>query len=146
MTNTKQFHLGDILSITTGMLVSPRHIDGIYDILNFMTGDDLYTHALPRASGECRPYLAEQFPQLVTVEMNLATTELRDALSGVNITEERRTIVDDWLAKQISQYGEIFSVSPLPKGAHTVKDPFTEFSDVSGGLEKVYVVNVSTPL
>jgi hypothetical protein len=25
------FHIGDILSITTGRLVSPRHMDGIYE-------------------------------------------------------------------------------------------------------------------
>jgi hypothetical protein len=66
---TKRYHLGDILSITTGRLVSPRHMDGVYDILNFMTGDDLYTHQLPRAADECRPYLAKQFPQLSKIDL-----------------------------------------------------------------------------
>lgn len=39
MSATRDFELGDILSITTGALVSRRHIDGVYDILNWMTGD-----------------------------------------------------------------------------------------------------------
>jgi hypothetical protein len=38
---TRPFHLGDVLTITTGRLVSPRHMDGVYDVLNFMTGDNL---------------------------------------------------------------------------------------------------------
>lgn len=31
----RNFHLGDILSITTGRLVSRRHMEGVYDLLNF---------------------------------------------------------------------------------------------------------------
>jgi len=46
---TKDFHISDILSITDGRLVSTRHMDGIYEILNFMTGDNLFTHQLPRS-------------------------------------------------------------------------------------------------
>ncbi len=32
---SRDFDLGDIPSITTGALVSPRHIDGVYDILDY---------------------------------------------------------------------------------------------------------------
>lgn len=63
----RQFHLGDILTITTGRLVSPRHMDGVYDILNYMTGDTLFTHALPRASRECEEPLREMYPWLRAV-------------------------------------------------------------------------------
>lgn len=47
---TKSFHIGDVLSAMTGTLVSPRHIGGVYDVLNWMTGESLMTHQLPRAS------------------------------------------------------------------------------------------------
>lgn len=60
----KEFSLGDVLSITTGRLLSERRIDGVYDILNWMTGDDLFTHQLPRAGKACQPWLVEQYPQL----------------------------------------------------------------------------------
>lgn len=46
--NTRNFHLGDILSVTTGCLLSPRRMEGVYDILNFMTADNLFTHQLGR--------------------------------------------------------------------------------------------------
>ena len=57
---SRDFHIGDILSVTTGRLVSPRRMDGVYDILNFMTGDNLFTHQLPRAARECAGPLAAQ--------------------------------------------------------------------------------------
>ncbi len=63
-TTPRAFHIGDILSVTTGIFVSPDGIGGLYDILNYMTGDDLYTHQLPRASQQCRPALLAQHPQL----------------------------------------------------------------------------------
>jgi len=53
---TKRFHLGDILSITTGKLVSLQNIDGVFEILNFMTGDGLHMHQLSRVADECKPF------------------------------------------------------------------------------------------
>ena len=105
---TKQFHLGDVLSITTGRLVSPRHIDGVYDILNFMTGDNLFTHQLPRASDECKPYLVEQFPQLATTEMDSAIADLSDALKSKSGKAQVEKVVADWLPQQGSQDGGVF--------------------------------------
>lgn len=139
---TKQFHLGDVLSITTGRLVSPRHIDGVYDILNFMTGDNLFTHALPRASDECKPYLVAQFPQLVGAEMDSAIAELGDALKAKTDKAGAEKIVADWLAKQVAKYGEMFAVNSIPTDAHEVKNPIVEAAEMMGGPEKVIVVNV----
>lgn len=64
----KQFHISDVLSVTTGRLVSTRHMAGIYEILNHMTNDQLFTHQLPRASAECKPWLIRQYPQLADVD------------------------------------------------------------------------------
>ena len=95
---TKKFHLGDILSVTMGRLVSPRHMDGIYDILNFMTGDNLFTHQLPTASRVCKPDLLRQHPQLKNVDA-----------SGVN-----KKNAEHWLAEQVGKYGKYLVVKPLP--------------------------------
>ena len=137
---TKQFHLGDVLSIATNRLVSPRHIDGVYDILNFMTGDNLFTHQLPRASDECKPYLVEQFPHLATAEMDSVIAELGDALKSKNGKAQVEKVVADWLAKQVAKYGEMFAVKPIPTDAHEVKNPIAEAAEMMGGPEKVIVV------
>jgi hypothetical protein len=119
---SKQFHLGDILSITTGILVSPRLMSGVYDILNYMTGDDLFTHQLPRAAEECRPHLLRQFPQLMGVDKFSDKTE-----------------VASWLIKQIEKYGEFLEVETLTIGVHQLRDPIAEAGSMIG-KEKVIVV------
>jgi len=96
MTN-KDFELGDVLTITTGKLVSKRMMDGVYDILNYMTGCNLYTHQLPEASNKCRPYLLQQHPQLKSIDS--------DIVSKDNVWQ--------WLDEQIKVYGEKLPVNPI---------------------------------
>ena len=105
------FTLGDVLSVTTGRLMSRTGIDGVYRILSHMTGDNMYTHALPRAADECRPFLAEAFP----------------ALAGIEIPEfEDTDRLWDWLAAAEAEYGNEFDVEPIPAADHTVIDPIDE--------------------
>ena len=127
---TKKFHLGDILSITRDNLVSPRHIGGVYDILNFMTGDNLHTHQLTRASDECKPYLIEQFPQLTGPDMDLAIAELDNEVMSSREKVHMKKFVADWLAKQVAKYGEMFDVESIPTKAHEVKDPLMELAEI----------------
>ena len=140
---TKQFHLGDVLSITTERLVSPRHISGVYDILNFMTGDNLFTHQLPRASDECKPFLLEQFPQLATPEMDFAVAELCEMLETKSGKAEVEKLVAGWLAKQVAKYGEMFAVKPIPKVAHQFRNPIAEALDMVGKSTRIVVVQTN---
>jgi hypothetical protein len=87
----EQFALGDVLSITTDCLVSRDHIGGVYRILNYMTGDNLFTHQLPRAAEECKPALLAQHPRLAEVE----TPEDFGGAEGVYA----------WLAEQEARFG-----------------------------------------
>ena len=109
----RTFDLGDVLSITTGKLVSPRHIEGVYDILNFMTGDNLFTHQLPRVSEECKPYLLKQHPQLADVDA-----------SGVGPDNWQA-----WIRDQTRKYGPSLKVEPLPHGEHYHIDPLSELAE-----------------
>jgi hypothetical protein len=112
MPETRDFHLGDILSVTTGLLVSSRHIDGVYDILNWMTGDSLFTHQLPRAGEECKGPLLAQHP-------DLAGVQVPDAFTG-------KEHVLAWLAEQVERYGETRPVTPLAEADHTRINPLDE--------------------
>lgn len=134
---SKQFHISDVLSITTGRLVSTRHMDGVYDILNFMTGDNLFTHQLPRASDECKPYLLAQFPQLDTPEMQFALGELIEMLNTQSGKNEPDKLILGWLSKLTSgKYGvkceETLEVRAIPTNAHEVKDPIAEAAEMMG--------------
>lgn len=110
---SKQFHLGDVLSITDGRLMSPRHMEGVYDILNFMTGDNLFTHQLPRAMTECHPYLLKQHPQLSGIDIGPITSENFGAV----------------LEGLCAEYGEFLMVDPMPKDAHEFIDPMSELAE-----------------
>lgn len=119
----KKFHLGDVLSITTGRLVSPRHMDGVYDILNFMTEDNLFTHQLPRACDECKPYLLKQFPQLNEAFIASACKTLDKELEKLDIAR--------WLKELTDRYGEYLEVETIPKEAHEKKNPLAEMQEMA---------------
>lgn len=120
---SKGFHLGDILSITTGRLMSPRHMDGVHAILDYMTGDQLFSHQLLRAMDECQPHLAAQHPQLAAIEPP-------EEFDG-------KEHVDAWLAEQVAIYGEHLSVEPLAAEDHTRIHPLHEFGLMGIGKDRV---------
>lgn len=124
---TKTFALGDVLSVTTARLVSPRHMDGLYDILNWMTGDDLYTHQIPRAMRECAPFLLKQFPQLAAINAEAVTPENWAA----------------WLHEQVLEHGNEFAVAKLPEHAHEFIDPLSELAE-KVHPDKIIVVDPSS--
>lgn len=126
----KEFHLGDILSVTTGFLMPPNGMGGIYDILNYMTGDDLFTHALPRAADECKPYLLEQMPFLSKIDGNAYYN------SGGKDW-------DNWLADKIATYGEYHSVRPIHFEDHEVIDPIEELHQMGVDDSKIIQVDMS---
>lgn len=122
--DTRDFHIGDILSITTGHLVSPRLMGGVYDILNFMQNDNLFTHQLPRASQECKPYLLEQHPQLAIV-------------TGEGITENNWA---EWLGHQVSNFGAMLPVAPVPPAQRHIRAPLEELEEMMPDKQIVPII------
>jgi hypothetical protein len=131
--STKSFHLGDVLSVTTECLVSPRHIDGVYDVLNWMTGDNLFTHQLPRANDECKPHLLAQHPDLAAVEVPDFSKTPRDRV---------KEHVESWLAEQVARFGEYRDVAPMSAEEHTVINPLDE---LAMNYPNVKVIAVEVP-
>lgn len=64
MTETKAFPTLDVLSAITGVIVTLRKIEPVYEVLNFMTGESLFTHQLPRVGEEARAVMLEFQPML----------------------------------------------------------------------------------
>ncbi|GIH70315.1 DUF7736 domain-containing protein [Sphaerimonospora thailandensis] len=128
MTETRDFHLGDILTITTEFMVTPNGVDGIYQILNWMTGDNLFTHQLPRATRECAPDLLRQHPDLAAVTVPAFGDDEREVWA--------------WLDEQVRRYGETRPVAPLHPDGHTRIDPLTELRMIA---PHVPVIGVEIP-
>lgn len=111
----KRFHVGDVLSVTTGCLVSPTHMGGIYGILNYLTQGNLFTHQLPRAMDECRPWLLRWHPEMAGVDASPVKDE---------------ATLKAWLAEQAARFGEWIELDPIPADDHTQKDPLTELAEM----------------
>jgi hypothetical protein len=120
---SRLFPLADILSMTTGLLLSRRHMDGIYQICDWMTGESLMTHQLPRAADACGPALLDQHPQLRGIEPP-ADLDVPDLMA--------------WLANTEREHGEELPVTPLAAGTWQHQNPIEELCDMVGA-ERVIV-------
>jgi hypothetical protein len=118
----KTFTLGEVLTALTGKLLCS--IDGMYAVHNFLTGESLYTHQLPRAFRVCAPFVAQQHPDLAALDW-----------SGVNATNYRQ-----WLDTQIARFGTTRTLTALPSGAYEAMDPIAEAVKMRGGTDGVVVV------
>ncbi len=85
---TERFHLGAVLSMTTGKLLCP--IDDLYRIAQHLAGEPVWTHQLPRVMRESQPHLLAQLPNL-------------SAVTGDGVTRENWK---EWLAEQVAILGE----------------------------------------
>ena len=109
---TEIFTLAQVLSVSTGKFLCT--IDGLYGIMNFLTGENLFTHQLLRAFDPCKRYVLEQYPGLAAIDASSVTPD--------NYTE--------WLSEQVVGYGEVFQLYPMPKGYYEPKDPLSELMEM----------------
>lgn len=114
---TQRFHIGHLLSVTTGQLLTPQpDISGVYEILNHMTGDSLMTHQLPLAADAMTPELIQQHPWL----------------EGLMPPAKDDETLMSWMAEVAQEHGEHHDVesAPLAWGTHDpIQDLHNEFPD-----------------
>lgn len=110
----REFDLGDILSITTGMLVSPRGMVGLCDAIEFVAGEPVWTHQIPRVSREAAPAILRQHPQLAEVDASSVTSENWET----------------WLADQMTKFGARLSIRPMNEDEHERVDPLSELAEM----------------
>lgn len=89
----KTFPLAQVLSITTGRLLCD--MDGIYEILNHITGDNLFTHVLPRACRFAAPLILKDHPNLEIANKRL--DELKALVEEFGAGTDRKAILEKWV-------------------------------------------------
>lgn len=140
----KLFHISDVLTATTGRLVSSRHVDGMYDIYNFLTGDELYTHQIPRAHHECLSWLRAQFPMLMEDSPGMASrlSDMKTRIAAVPQTQEAISpVVALWVEETRVALGlsEMLPVYELSADMHTHIDPIEEAEAMIGNKNVIKV-------
>jgi hypothetical protein len=112
MSETRAFPLADVLSVTTRALLSRRRMDGLGDLLEYMTGDDLQTWQYLRAADECAAALCDQHPILASLQPP----------KGLDKPD-----LYAWLTEAERTHGGLIHVTPLADWRH--QDPETELLD-----------------
>lgn len=130
----KTFPLRDVLTVTTGrLLTEPRRkgdngIGNLYELLNWLTGDSLFTHQLGRAGESCKPYLLECFPELKKA------TEAISLLDRQLATREPSEAISHWLTQLrmiAPDIKDTYEIAPMPDGWTTI-DPMIELESMVG--------------
>jgi len=118
MTETKTFGVADILTHTTGRLLTP--IGDVYLFLEWVTGEQgVMTHQLPRLSREVTPFLEETFPDLAAID-----------IADVPISSQAD--VDTLMARLAVDHGTHRDVPRMPAVDHTHIDPLAELKMLAG--------------
>lgn len=103
---TKQFHISDVLSVSTGALVSNRRMDGIYDIMGHIVGDDgISTIGLAANADAAKKFLEEKMPWVKEVQF----PKMAEGLTN----EERGQFVDRFVKEAAAKYGEYHDVGQM---------------------------------
>jgi hypothetical protein len=126
MAETKEFPTADVLGTITGKLLGD--IGGIYLVLNWMTGESVFTHQLPRISREARPVILALRPEL---------QQAIDEAEQVN-----RENVLEWRDRWNARYGTFISVPKFATEMHERIDPISELAEMVRP-EKIVVISSS---
>lgn len=130
MSETKNFHLSDVLCVTTGRLVSTRHVECVYDILGWMSGENLFTHQLPRVGREAEPVLSALYPQLSETALSADLEDLDHRLKAADGDRDKcSAAVAAWLDGLVSRLGSEFAVPKLNEDQHESIDPMSELAE-----------------
>lgn len=130
---SEEFHLGDILSVITGRMVSPC-ADGLYKLLEFISGPDFEKLNFYCLTRKCRHWLFEQHPQLKTFKMKNEISLLEWSLLNVKNKYKRESIILEWIGKQVQDYGLYLEVTPIPQSKHL---NFIQMLDTSSNSTKI---------
>jgi len=111
----KEFDLGTVLSITTGRLFTD--LDNVYSALNYLTGDNIYTHQIARVVKVAGPYVLSKYPQLEGVGSDLVVNSEEDVIT--------------FLKEQKKIYGNKFALTPMTKeDGYSYVDPIEEIVQI----------------
>lgn len=109
---TRNFPIGDVITMMTGIIVSETGLRGYYQVAAWMTGENVTSHQLPRISREGVPVILGLHPHLAP------------------IMDEVRQVTPDnwreWLDTWEERYGHEIAVPYMNIAEHERIDPMSE--------------------
>jgi hypothetical protein len=118
-----KFTTGEIITAGLKKLCCPK--DRLYAVMNFLTGDDLFSHQFPRAFQACEPWVKKQHPWLLELDESQCNPETWK----------------EWLAEAERLFGKEHELEPLPLDLWKHCDPIKEAIELMEDKNKVIVVH-----
>lgn len=125
--SAREFPTLDVVTVVTGVMVSDRGIDAVYDVCGHVLGDTLWTHQLPAASRACEPALVAQHPWLR--DLDPPSGDL-DALLA-------------WCDALVGEHGPALTVAPAEDTTWVPGNALRDLVDLAGGRPVVAVVTTT---
>lgn len=122
----EEFHLGDLLTVMTGRLLTPSGLPGVDHIVTYVTRQPHLTHQIPRALEEIKPFVLEQHPWLA---------EIADPGDRLNTKAE----VTAWLDKLVDERGEFHDLARMPEGQYVGREPLAELREMAPDVPIIVV-------
>jgi hypothetical protein len=124
---SKKFHIGVVLSVTTGKLLCP--FDELHEFLDYLTGQQLFTHQLSRAADSGAHYIYSLYPEL----------EFIDVPKIEGTSEQREKQVKDFLNYLVtSGIPKEYDLEPMED--FEAKNPIQELIEMRGSDEGIIPV------
>lgn len=117
------YSTAQVLTMTTGTLLCD--LGDVYAIASGLLGRSVFTHELPAAMRECKPWILAHHPQL-------------EAITGDDVTPSN---VWGWVAARERELGTSFDVPPLTYSATAEKSPIETAVEMFGP-ERVIAVDL----
>lgn len=130
---SKTYPLAVILNFADGRLLTS--LDDVYTFANYMTGDNLFTHQLPRACRAIELALKKQLPFLASPAFVKDQEMLTRSLDGA---VDAKAIIADWLKDMAGSYGPEHAVTPLAEWMQ--QDPISEMIQIRESREGIILV------
>ena len=108
-----KFHIGDVISVTTGVLVSNEGIDGVQKIVSYLCGREIFTHEIPRACDLCEPKIAEEFNGLSKENLQEDISKLTKMLIDCDTYKEKKVVVEEWNGLMEDKFREFVELKPI---------------------------------
>ncbi len=131
--NAKSFPIAVILNFADGRLLTT--MDDVYVFANFMTGDNLMTHQLPRAFRAVSPALKKQLPFLDSPSFK----NEQECLTGLlQCATDKKLAIKTWLTVQARLFGAHHQVTPLTDWME--QDPISELIQMRESKDGIILV------
>jgi hypothetical protein len=117
MSEPRTFPTETILSVTTHHLLTDGGMAAVHECMEYLAGEPVWSHQLPRVAEELTPWLHELHPIFAKYDQHgLASGPYRN--------------YREWRDAMLAEIGPTLTVRPIPRARHTSIDPITEAVDM----------------